>query len=118
VTTSRVVTWNNRSGRRPHAKSLERVVKEFFGPRGPKVETDPDRLYIMVSRDHWIEVVLDSGTVDVVTRNVGSVVDILADRLAVTISTRFNGDLEKPIPRRRVVEDPNALPDYDDEDFV
>lgn len=119
----RIITWNQKAGRRPGAKQVEKAVKEFFGPRGPSVETDSDRLYIATSKDHWIEVALDSGVVDVITRQANAQTNAIADRLTMALAKRFKGDFEDPSFPDQILsdeDDGNELPEdlYDDEEFV
>jgi hypothetical protein len=93
----RIITWNQKAGRRPSANRITAAVKAFFGPRGPRVETDADRLYIAYSKDHWIEVALTPGEIDVITRQVDAKTRDKANDLARHLAKQFNGDYDDPI---------------------
>jgi len=124
----RIITWSKSKGRRrPIANTLTKSVREFFGPRGPTVETDNDRLYIATSAKHWIEVELDVGTVNVITRNADADTFTMANDLAAHIARTYRGGYKAP-PEPKMVRDarqarvekylqssPEAF--YDDPDF-
>lgn len=107
----RIITWNQKAGNRPSAARITKAVKAFFGSGGPKVETDSDRLYIATSKEHWIEVALTPGVVDVITRLADSSTNQTAHRLAKTLAKTFNGDYEDPAF-------PDQLVDLDDDDIL
>ena len=93
----RIISWSKAKGRkRPTARTLTKTVREFFGPRGPKVETDSDRLYIATSDKHWIEVELDVGTVNVITRDADAATFTMANDLAAQIARTYRGGYESP----------------------
>jgi hypothetical protein len=94
MATDRIITWNKKAGRRPTAKRVTAAVKAFFGPRGPSVETDADRLYIATSQEHWIEVALTPGVLDVITRQADPDTRDKANDLTRYLARTFNGEYE------------------------
>lgn len=87
----RIITWG-KGKKRPISRTLTKTVKEFFGNSCPRIESDADRLYIASSKQHWIEVVMDVGTVNVITRSVDEPTFTLANNLTAAIARKHKGD--------------------------
>jgi hypothetical protein len=99
----RVISWP-RGKKRPISRTLTKTVKAFFGNSIPRIESDVDRLYIASSKQHWIEVVMDVGTVNVITRNVDALTFTTANNLAAKISRVHKGEYTQIAEPRMVRE--------------
>lgn len=99
----RIITWG-KGKKRPISRTLTQTVKDFFGNNCPRIESDADRLYIASSKQHWIEVIMDVGTVNVVTRNVDAPTFTIANNLTARIARTHKGEY-KPIAEPRMVKE-------------
>ena len=112
-----IIEWG-RGKRRPSTKAITKTVKAFFGPRGPLVETDSDRIYIAVSKEHWIEVVVTEGVVSVVTRKVDRTTNQTAMVLAKHIAKAHGGTVNDDtvgLIEHHSVDDDGLGPETDDD---
>lgn len=121
----RVITWK-RSGskkRRPLTKTLAKEAKAFCLSRGYQTapEVDPDRVYVPILKNAWVEVVCEPATVKIVTRSENVDVSMLADDFASLVARKHKGDYTPPSnSAMRAVRiekylDSDAF--YDDPDF-
>ena len=93
--TRRPVVWK-KGKKRPSAKLITKLVRGVV-PAGTLIETDVDHIYVAASLDHWIELEIFPGRVDVVTRQASVDVDVLAGKIHQECLRRFRDKIEPEV---------------------